>query len=132
MYKSPQEFLKLHPDGIVQGKKYFLQYDDGSNYYVWMNQLAYAGEKVLYTENAGAGRFTPRPVDLQNIDAISRLMKLVITFIKRFLMGIFFFPDMNKNKERRIAKFNKIKDNLDKSLVIDKESLNNDRCPDKI
>ena len=47
-------------------------------------------------------------------------------------MGIFFFPDMNKNKERRIAKFNKIKDNLDKSLVIDKESLNNDRCPDKI
>jgi len=59
MYKSPQEFLKLHPDGIVQGKKYFLQYDDGSNYYVWMNQPAYARKSFIYRK-CGCGKiFAP-------------------------------------------------------------------------
>ena len=49
-----------------------------------------------------------------------------MAFIENFLTGISFFFDI-KYKKRRIIRFNKIKDNLDKGLVIDKESLNNDR-----
>ena len=67
----------------------------------------------------------------ENISKTQKNMKLVIAFIKRFLTRISFFPDMNKYKERRIIRFNKIKDNLDKGFAIDKENLNNDQHPDK-
>ena len=88
-------------------------------------------EKVLYIENAGAERFSHQRAVFQNINIINKFIKLVMAFIENFLTGISFFFDI-KYKKRRIIRFNKIKDNLDKGLVIDKESLNNDRCPDKI
>jgi hypothetical protein len=43
-----------------------------------------------------------------------------------FLTGIFFFSVMNKNRERRVNKFNKIKEDLNRGFAIDKENLNHD------
>jgi hypothetical protein len=52
--------------------------------------------------------------------------EIFLAFILGFLTGIVLSSDMNKKRERRIVKFNKIKYNLDKGFAIDKENLNND------
>ena len=51
---------------------------------------------------------------------------LLPMFILGFLTGIFFFSVMNKNRERRVNKFNKIKEDLNRGFAIDKENLNHD------
>lgn len=51
---------------------------------------------------------------------------LLSIFILGFLTGIFFFSVMNKNRERRVNKFNKIKEDLNRGFAIDKENLNHD------
>ncbi|MBI4647379.1 MAG: hypothetical protein HY738_12535 [Bacteroidia bacterium] len=51
---------------------------------------------------------------------------IILSFILGFLAGIAFFSIIDKKNERRVIKFNKIKDELDKGFKIDRQNIQND------
>ncbi|NCO54547.1 MAG: hypothetical protein COZ21_06310 [Bacteroidetes bacterium CG_4_10_14_3_um_filter_31_20] len=51
---------------------------------------------------------------------------IILSFILGFLAGIAIFSIIDKKNERRVIRFNKIKDELDKGFKIDRQNIQND------
>jgi len=51
---------------------------------------------------------------------------MILSFILGFLAGIAIFSIIDKKNERRVIRFNKIKDELDKGFKIDRQNIQND------